>query len=85
MRVMETNIVTIGDSRGVLIPNSLIKEAGLDGEVELRLVESGILITSPLNEELSKPRAGWAEEAKLAAERGDDILLWENPDRWVWE
>jgi antitoxin MazE len=79
---MKTKLEKIGDSRGVCIPESLIEEAGLDKEeIELQVVNSGILIKRTSY----RPREGWAEAARLAHERGDDVLLWENPEKWVWD
>jgi antitoxin MazE len=67
---MKTKIVRIGNSRGVRIPKPLLEEAGLDEQVQLRVVEGGIMIESE-----RAPRAGWADAAALANERGDDTLL----------
>ena len=43
---MKTKIVRIGNSRGIRIPKPLLEQAGLEGEVRLRVVESGIVIES---------------------------------------
>jgi antitoxin MazE len=67
---MKAKIVRIGNSRGVRIPKPLLEEAGLEERVQLRVVEGGIMIES---ERL--PRAGWADAAALAKERGDNTLL----------
>jgi antitoxin MazE len=67
---MKTKIVRIGNSRGVRIPKPLLEEAGLEERVELRVVDGGIMIESE-----RAPRAGWADAAALAKERGDDTLL----------
>ena len=67
---MKTKIVRIGNSRGVRIPKPLLEEAGLEEQVQLRVVEGGIMIESE-----RAPRAGWAEAAALANDRGDDALL----------
>ncbi len=83
---MKTKIVRIGNSRGVRIPKSFIDEAGLEMDVEMRVVESGILI------EASTPRrSGWAEAAAQLKDRGDDGLLDEptltdfDDTEWTWE
>lgn len=44
---MKTNIIPIGNSRGVRIPKPLLEESGLTGEVELRVREGEIRITAP--------------------------------------
>ena len=67
---MKTKIVRIGNSRGVRIPKPLLEEAGLEEQVQLRVVDGGIMIESE-----RAPRAGWADAAALAKERGDSALL----------
>ena len=83
---MKTRLVRIGNSRGVRIPKPILQQVGLEDEVELLVVENGIVIRAA-----GSPRAGWAEAARLAHERGDDGLLDEpTPTRfddteWHWE
>lgn len=82
---MKTKIVQIGNSRGVRIPKSFIEEAGLENEVELRLVEGGILVESA-----PAPRTGWAEAAKHLhdVENGDmldGLFTTDFDDEWSWE
>lgn len=67
---MKTRLIAIGNSRGVRIPKPLLEEAGLDDEVEIR-ARKGEIIIRPL----AKPRAGWAEAAKLAHDRKEDVLV----------
>jgi antitoxin MazE len=67
---MKTKLVQIGNSQGVRIPRPLLEQAGLEGEVRLRIVESGIII-----EGAARPRAGWATAAELARSRGESELL----------
>jgi antitoxin MazE len=67
---MKAKIVRIGNSRGIRIPKPLLEEAGLGEEVELRVVDGGIMIAAETG-----ARAGWAEAAALAKERGDNTLL----------
>ena len=82
---MRTRLVRIGNSRGIRIPKLLIEQAGLEDEVELRVVEHGIVIES-----VRAPRAGWGEAARLVRERGEDGMLDEpTPTRfdeteWEW-
>jgi len=83
---MKTKIVRIGNSRGVRIPKPLLEQAGLEGEVELRVVETGLII-----EGTSAHRDGWSEAAQRARERGEAGLLDEqtptafDETEWVWE
>ena len=67
---MKAKIVRIGNSRGVRIPKPLLEEAGLEEQVQLRVVEGGIMIESE-----RAPRDGWADAAALANDHGDDALL----------
>ena len=86
MNTMKTKIVQIGNSRGVRIPKSFIEEAGLENEVELRLVEGGILVESA-----PAPRTGWAEAAKKLRDVENGIMLDEpvatdfDDAEWSWE
>ncbi|GMV06234.1 MAG: hypothetical protein AMXMBFR53_25100 [Gemmatimonadota bacterium] len=82
---MKTKIVRIGNSRGVRIPKPLLEQAGLEGEVELRVIESGIVI-----ENADRPRVGWVEAAAALSQSGDDSLLDEpvgtgfDESEWTW-
>ncbi len=82
---MKTKLVRIGNSRGVRIPKPLLQQAGLEDEVELRLVESGIIIRG-----IDSPRAGWSEAAAQIRARGEGELLDEptssdfDETEWVW-
>lgn len=82
---MKTRLVQIGDSRGIRIPNPLIEEAGLEDEVVLSVVGTGLMI-----EGVSALRAGWSEAAQELRERGEDGLLDEptatdfDESEWEW-
>ena len=82
---MKTRLVRIGNSRGVRLPKPLILQAGLTEDVELQVREGAILIASA-----GRPRAGWAEAARLGHERGDDRALVGgstsrfDADEWEW-
>jgi len=81
---LRSNIVRIAASRFVRLPESLIDEARLGEEVQLRVVAAGILI-----ERASPPRAGWAKAADRLRRRGEDGLLDEplatDFDRTEWD
>jgi antitoxin MazE len=81
---LKTKIVRIGNSRGVRIPKPFLEQAGLENEVELRLVEDGIVI-----EAVNPTRAGWADAARALHEREGDGLLDEPGltrfDEFEWE
>lgn len=82
---MKARIIRIGNSQGVRIPKPLLEQAGLSGEVELRVEPEGLLVAA-----ISAARDGWADAARLLHERGDDGLLDESPatefeeSEWQW-
>lgn len=82
---MKTKLVPIGNSRGVRIPKPLLEQAGLEDDVELRVVEGGIMVRG-----VGVRRAGWAEAAENVRERGEDGLLDEpvatdfDESEWSW-
>ena len=68
---MRTELVRIGNSRGIRIPKPLIEQCGFGETVEVR-VESDCLIISPER----RPRQGW-DGAFRASGHGsqDDLML----------
>ncbi len=61
---MKTRLVRIGASLGVRIPERLIKKAGLEDEVDIRVHAGGLIVTP-----VASLRAGWAEAAARYAKR----------------
>jgi antitoxin MazE len=82
---MLTKIRRLGNSRGIIIPKPMLKQAGLQDEAEI-LVEGNTLV---LRQPKRAPRAGWAEASKKLAASGDDKLVWpqfanEADADWKW-
>ena len=67
---MKTKLIQIGNSRGVRLPKPLIREAGLDNEVDISLRRGEIVIRA-----VGKPRSGWAAAAKRLHDQAGDFLL----------
>jgi len=67
---MKARLVKIGNSRGIRLPKPLIEEAGLQEEVELRVSDGTLVITSP-----RRPRAGWGEAARKLGIEGSGTML----------
>ena len=67
---VKARIVSIGNSKGVRIPKSLLESAGLAGEVELH-AENGRIVMAAAR----RARVGWAEAAAQLHDRGEDGLL----------
>jgi len=82
---MRARIVRVGNSRGVRLPKTLLEQSGLDDEVEIHAEPGRIIIESAW-----RPREGWAEAARVMAERRDDALLDEptptefDAEEWTW-
>jgi antitoxin MazE len=69
-KVMKTNVVRIGNSRGIRIPKKLLEECRLEDTVELEAHKDHLVVRSA-----AKPRSGWDEAFRRMAEHGDDALL----------
>ncbi len=68
---MKTELVRIGNSRGIRLPKPLIEQCGLESTVELS-VENDRLVISPGR----RLRSGWAEAfAKAGSSKKDELLL----------
>ena len=66
---MELQVVQIGNSKGIRIPKSLLKQYNFEEKVVVDLKEEGLLIKP------KKIRDGWAESFKEMAKNGDDQLI----------
>jgi antitoxin MazE len=67
---MKTELVRIGNSRGIRIPKPVIEQCGFGDEVDLR-IENECLIISPKR----VPREGWEEKFRAAGPVEDELLL----------
>jgi antitoxin MazE len=67
---LKARLVQIGNSRGIRLPKTVLAEAQLEDEVELKAEPGCIIIRSA-----RRPRAGWAEAAQQMRKRGEDQLL----------
>ncbi|KAB4368127.1 hypothetical protein GAO41_30245 [Bacteroides thetaiotaomicron] len=83
--IMVTNIIQIGNSKGIILPSEVLKQLrlSLKSAVSISLDGNNIVIKA-------QPRQGWAEAAKRAHENGDDELLIpdvfedEKFEDWTW-
>jgi antitoxin MazE len=72
---MKTELVRIGNSRGIRIPKPIIEQCGLGETVEVR-VENGCLIISPGRQ----PRQGWDEAFRASGNAAHDDLILETTE-----
>lgn len=82
---MLTDIIKIGNSKGIRIPAFILKECDIDKEVDIQVKEGRIIITP-----VKTPRAGWDRKFKEMRKNTDDVLLInENVDieleDWKWK
>lgn len=64
---VRTQIIKIGNSRGVRIPKTMLEASGIEGEVTISFVNGGLVVRSIL-----PPRSGWEEQLKeMVASEGD--------------
>ena len=83
---MKSSIRNIGNSKGIIIPQSFLKECLIEDEVSIEVKDNHIIISAP--EDVK--RKGWEEAFKEMAINGDDKLV--IPDRfndeditdWTW-
>jgi len=86
---MRATIRKIGNSRGIIIPASLLAACGIGQEVELRLDGEALVLEKP-----SRPRQGWFERlptnedglASLGADPADaEAAAWAVAETVDWE
>ena len=85
---METTIVKIGNSQGLIIPKNLLSTFGEVKQVDIQVKDGGLLIT-PLTE--SKARSNWEQLFNDAIAKGfipgNDVIDIKNDfdkKEWTW-
>jgi antitoxin MazE len=82
---IHSKVVKIGNSHGIRIPRAILEQAGLTGEVEMKVTGDQLIIFASHH-----PRQGWGEHFAGMAEKGDDQLLDEisttqwTEREWTW-
>ena len=80
---METNVVKIGNSKGIRLSKLILEKYQIGEKVELILEDEQIILKP-----IKAPRKGWAEAFKKMHEEGDDQLMIpdvfedEEPEEW---
>jgi antitoxin MazE len=67
---MKTDLIRIGNSRGIRIPKPIIEQCGLGDTVELRVVDDRLVVSAP-----RAPRHGWDEVFQKAGPSFEDEPL----------
>ena len=82
---MQSTLIKIGNSQGVIIPAQLLKQRQLDDVVSLEVRGKSIVISKP-----DQPRNGWQEAFKASAHSDDKLLMGEtvindfDNGEWTW-
>jgi antitoxin MazE len=82
---MKTNIINIGNSQGIILPATLLRQLKLSFKSTVEIeVDNGTIVIKP------EPRQGWAKAAKQMSSEGDDTLLIQDipndfdKEEWTW-
>lgn len=80
----ETKLVKIGDSKGVIIPSSVLKKCGIKDKIEFEVQGDKITIRP-----IKGPRSEWEKAFKAMNENGDDELIIDDTvdigQDWEWK
>jgi antitoxin MazE len=82
---MQIDLIKIGNSRGIRLPQNIIKECGFMDTVEAELINHCLILKAP-----DKPRSNWESLFKADKEEYEgikDILAIQNSwddEEWVW-
>lgn len=85
---METSIIKIGNSHGLIIPKRMLSQLGSCQRIEIQVKDGGLFIV-PVHD---KPRKGWAEafaaEAKVVhipeEDPTDTVENEFDREEWAW-
>ena len=84
-QMMKARIISVGNSKGIIIPATFLKQLSIQDEVELE-VEEGALVVRPVNQ----ARLGWEEQIEKVMKKGrvkksaPDFFDDENLEEWTW-
>lgn len=70
---MKAKLVSIGNSKGIRIPATILKQCNIEDQVDLEVVQGGIVIR-PVE---SKTREGWDNAFMAMHKREEDTLLFD--------
>jgi antitoxin MazE len=71
---MRAAVRKLGNSSGVIIPKSLLRDLGMaEGDAIEMTLEAGRIVLVPIKR---RTRARWAEASRSIAQAHDDSLIW---------
>ena len=83
---MKSAVRKIGNSKGIILPQSILKECFISDEVSIEVKGQQIIISAPEDTK----RKGWEQAFKQMAENGDDqlvipdVFVDEDDTDWQW-
>ena len=83
---MKTQLIQIGNSKGIRLPKAIIEQCKLEGEIEMEVNNSKLVLYSG-----KRNRKGWAESFEKMHKNNDDKMIepdviqsvWDDSE-WVW-
>lgn len=80
---MKSNLIKIGNSKGVRITSSIIKECELGNEIEIKVLDKKVII-----EAIREPRSDWNKSFEKMHKNKEDVLITESSNDfdkdWEW-
>lgn len=67
---MQTQVINIGNSKGIRLPKAILKKYNIQDKINL-ILENDFIAIKPVEE----PRKGWDKAFKEMHDNGDDKLL----------
>lgn len=82
--MIKTSLTKIGNSKGIIIPASVLKMCELEDEVLLEIHEGKLIISNS-----RKPREGWEEAFNKFGAEKDDLIMEDfsndfDQEEWSW-
>lgn len=84
---MQTRIIRVGNSQGIVLPKKLLQQYHLSGEVDLRATPDGLLITPVLRPARQDWDARFAAATAAGEEPEKEMLEGfadASEDEWTW-
>lgn len=66
---MQINLVNIGNSKGIVLSQALIKQCGFKNVIDVELADHSLILKAP-----EQPRQGWEKLFESTSETQDEAL-----------
>ncbi|MCE2936381.1 MAG: AbrB/MazE/SpoVT family DNA-binding domain-containing protein [Cyclobacteriaceae bacterium] len=75
-----TKVRRIGNSKGILLPKTVLEESGIKGTVKIVVKDKVIMISSAE----AKKKKTWADFKNAKKEKADFVVNKFDSEEWVW-